>query len=309
MDGLDGASSIPPIITPGTSATPQGVESSDTSSSGSTISTIRLGNLQVVSLTAILSGMTLLINFETGVFGMNARTLTEENLGLSSREAYWAIHCYYITAACSIIIFGKASDILGPKPVWLAGCTAYFIATTLYAAEHNLAQLVMVRTLLGLAVAINQWAGGPFRLWHGVACRRHVCGRDGVATPVLVEFWSERWPGNLLILGTAWENVQRGYNLAPSINRHRLGRPHAHHYTHRSHVFRARHDTRIPGGRAMALAYSSFDCTIGCIHCRACLVDTPSGRLRPPTHHPQQHMGQPTVHAYLHCRLPAMGNQ
>lgn len=154
MDGLDGASSIPPIITPGTSATPQGVESSDTSSSGSTISTIRLGNLQVVSLTAILSGMTLLINFETGVFGMNARTLTEENLGLSSREAYWAIHCYYITAACSIIIFGKASDILGPKPVWLAGCTAYFIATTLYAAEHNLAQLVMVRTLLGLAVAM-----------------------------------------------------------------------------------------------------------------------------------------------------------
>ena len=68
--------------------------------------------------------------------------------------AEWVIIAYLVAIAATLLPFGHLSDLVGRKPVWLAGLATFTVGSMLCGAAPSLALLVLARAFQGLGGAL-----------------------------------------------------------------------------------------------------------------------------------------------------------
>src|SRR6267142_1028673 len=68
--------------------------------------------------------------------------------------AEWVIIAYLVAIAATLLSFGHLSDLVGRKPVWLAGLATFTVGSMLCGAAPSLALLVLARAFQGLGGAM-----------------------------------------------------------------------------------------------------------------------------------------------------------
>src|SRR6266404_9984019 len=66
----------------------------------------------------------------------------------------WVIIAYLITIAATLLTFGRFSDMIGRKPIWLAGMALFTIGSGVCGAAHSLPLLIAARAFQGLGGAL-----------------------------------------------------------------------------------------------------------------------------------------------------------
>jgi EmrB/QacA subfamily drug resistance transporter len=108
-------------------------------------------------------GWTILGVVALGTF-MTALDASIVNIGLPSiartfrtpvgGAAEWVIIAYLVAIAATLLPFGHLSDLVGRKPVWLAGLTIFTVGSILCGVAPSLALLVLARVFQGLGGAL-----------------------------------------------------------------------------------------------------------------------------------------------------------
>src|SRR5438445_3080799 len=68
--------------------------------------------------------------------------------------AEWVVIAYLVAIAATLLPFGHLSDLVGRKPVWLAGLATFAVGSMLCGAAPSLALLVLARAFQGLGGAL-----------------------------------------------------------------------------------------------------------------------------------------------------------
>jgi EmrB/QacA subfamily drug resistance transporter len=68
--------------------------------------------------------------------------------------AEWVVIAYLVAIAATLLSFGHLSDLVGRKPVWLAGLATFTVGSMLCGAAPSLASLVLARAFQGLGGAM-----------------------------------------------------------------------------------------------------------------------------------------------------------
>jgi len=63
----------------------------------------------------------------------------------------WVIIAYLVTIAATLLTFGRLSDMIGRKPVWLAGLVLFTLGSGVCGAATSLPLLIAARVFQGLA--------------------------------------------------------------------------------------------------------------------------------------------------------------
>ena len=117
----------------------------------------------------------------------------------------WVIISYLVTIAATLLTFGRLSDLMGRKPVWLAGLALFTVGSGLCGAANSLSLLVVARAFQGLGgallfstnVAIITDSFSPARRGFALGCNVVVIALGSSAGPTLggliTEHWSWRW--------------------------------------------------------------------------------------------------------------------
>ena len=103
-------------------------------------------------------GWAILVVVALGTF-MTALDASIVNIGLPSiartfrtpvgGAAEWVIIAYLVAIAATLLPFGHLSDLVGRKPVWLAGLATFTVGSMLCSAASSLALLVLARASEG----------------------------------------------------------------------------------------------------------------------------------------------------------------
>jgi len=66
----------------------------------------------------------------------------------------WVIIAYLVTIAATLLTFGRLSDMIGRKPIWLAGFGAFYPWFWRFGAANSLPLLIAARAFQGLGGAL-----------------------------------------------------------------------------------------------------------------------------------------------------------
>jgi MFS family permease len=66
----------------------------------------------------------------------------------------WVIIAYLVTIAATLLTFGRLSDMIGRKPVWLAGLVLFTLGSGVCGAATSLPLLIAARVFQGLGGAL-----------------------------------------------------------------------------------------------------------------------------------------------------------
>ena len=66
----------------------------------------------------------------------------------------WVVIAYLVVIAASLLSFGRLSDVVGRKPVWMAGLVVFTLGSAWCGAAGSLAQLIVARILQGFGGAL-----------------------------------------------------------------------------------------------------------------------------------------------------------
>src|SRR5436190_2276230 len=66
----------------------------------------------------------------------------------------WVIIVYLVVIAGTLLTFGRLSDLVGRKPVWMTGLALFTLGSVLCAAASSLPMLVVARAMQGLGGAL-----------------------------------------------------------------------------------------------------------------------------------------------------------
>src|SRR6266576_4755441 len=66
----------------------------------------------------------------------------------------WVIIAYLVVIAATLLTFGRLSDLVGRKPVWMAGLAVFTLASICCGAAGSLPQLIVARAFQGLGGAL-----------------------------------------------------------------------------------------------------------------------------------------------------------
>src|SRR5258706_4178628 len=66
----------------------------------------------------------------------------------------WVIIAYLVIIASTLLTFGRLSDMVGRKPVWLAGIALFTIGSGICCAANSLPPLIAARAFQALGVAL-----------------------------------------------------------------------------------------------------------------------------------------------------------
>ncbi|SDO69155.1 drug resistance transporter, EmrB/QacA subfamily [Klenkia soli] len=159
------------------------------------------------------------------------------DLGLSPGGLQWVVNGYTLTYAGLLLVGGRAADLLGRRPVFIAGLAVFTVASLLGGLATEGWQLVAARALQGVGGAVFTPAtltlvtttfveprerARALAIWSGVASAGGALG--GVIGGVLTGLLSWRWvlivnvPIGLAVLAAAW------WVLAPEPRRPLRGR-------------------------------------------------------------------------------------
>ena len=66
----------------------------------------------------------------------------------------WVIIAYLVTIAATLLTFGRLSDMIGRKPIWLAGLALFTLGSGACGAANSLPLLIAARAFQGLGGAL-----------------------------------------------------------------------------------------------------------------------------------------------------------
>ena len=117
----------------------------------------------------------------------------------------WVIIAYLVTIAATLLTFGRLSDMVGRKPVWIAGLALFTLCSGVCGAATSLPLLIVARVFQGLggallfstSVAIITDSFPAENRGFALGCNAVVIALGSSAGPVLggliTEHWSWRW--------------------------------------------------------------------------------------------------------------------
>ena len=117
----------------------------------------------------------------------------------------WVIIAYLVIIAATLLTFGRLSDMVGRKPVWLAGLALFTLGSGVCGAANSLPLLIAARAFQGLggallfstSVAIITDSFPPEKRGFALGCNAVVIALGSSAGPALggliAEHWSWRW--------------------------------------------------------------------------------------------------------------------
>jgi len=117
----------------------------------------------------------------------------------------WTIIAYLVTIAATLLTFGRLSDIVGRKPVWLSGLALFTFGSGVCGAANSLPLLIAARAFQGLggalllstSVAIITDSFPADKRGFALGCNAVVIALGSSAGPTLggliTEQWSWRW--------------------------------------------------------------------------------------------------------------------
>jgi EmrB/QacA subfamily drug resistance transporter len=117
----------------------------------------------------------------------------------------WVIIAYLVIIAATLLTFGRLSDMIGRKPVWLAGITLFTIGSRICGAANSLPLLIAARAFQGLggalifstSLAIIADTFPVDKRGLAMGCNVVVIGLGSSVGPIvggmITEHWSWRW--------------------------------------------------------------------------------------------------------------------
>jgi EmrB/QacA subfamily drug resistance transporter len=117
----------------------------------------------------------------------------------------WVIIAYLVTIAATLLTFGRWSDMIGRKPIWLAGLALFTLGSGACGAANSLPVLIAARAFQGLggallfsiSVAILTDTFPAEKRGLALGCNAVVIALGSSAGPTLggliTEHWSWRW--------------------------------------------------------------------------------------------------------------------
>jgi EmrB/QacA subfamily drug resistance transporter len=117
----------------------------------------------------------------------------------------WVIIAYLITIAGTLLTFGRLSDMVGRKPIWLAGLTLFTVGSGVCGAANSLPLLIAARAFQGLGgalllstnVAIITDTFSADKRGFALGCNVVVIALGSSVGPtlggIITEHWSWRW--------------------------------------------------------------------------------------------------------------------
>jgi EmrB/QacA subfamily drug resistance transporter len=117
----------------------------------------------------------------------------------------WVIIAYLVTIAATLLTFGRLSDMVGRKPVWLAGLALFTIGSGICGAANSLPLLISARAFQGLggallvstSLAIITDTFPVDKRGLAMGCNVVVIGLGSSVGPIvggmITEHWSWRW--------------------------------------------------------------------------------------------------------------------
>lgn len=113
----------------------------------------------------------------------------------------WIIIAYLVTIAATLLTFGRFSDLVGRKPVWLAGLAIFTVGSGICGAANSLSLLIVARAFQGLggalifstSVAIITDSFSANKRGFALGCNAVVIALGSSAGPALGGFITEHW--------------------------------------------------------------------------------------------------------------------
>ena len=117
----------------------------------------------------------------------------------------WVIIAYLVTIAATLLTFGRLSDVIGRKPIWLAGMALFTLGSGVCGTANSLPLLIAARAFQGLggallfstSVAIITDTFSAEKRGLALGCNAVVIALGSSAGPALggliTEHWSWRW--------------------------------------------------------------------------------------------------------------------
>ena len=117
----------------------------------------------------------------------------------------WVIIAYLVTIAATLLTFGRLSDMVGRKPIWLAGLALFTLGSGVCGAANSLPLLIAARAFQGLGgalllstnVAIITDTFSADKRGLALGCNAVVIALGSSVGPtlggIITEHWSWRW--------------------------------------------------------------------------------------------------------------------
>jgi MFS family permease len=112
-----------------------------------------MSRLRASLIITTLTGVSFLNTMSSGILTVALPTIARD-VNLDSTLLLWPASVYALAAGCTLLIFGAVGDVLGPKRVWLAGASLYSAFTLGVGLARSSLQLILFRTILGIAIAM-----------------------------------------------------------------------------------------------------------------------------------------------------------
>ncbi|KAL4746862.1 hypothetical protein BDW72DRAFT_206971 [Aspergillus terricola var. indicus] len=108
---------------------------------------------QAITAVIALSGVSFLNTNGSGILTV-ALPAISTSLSLPADLLLWPAAVYALAAGCTLLTFGSLADVVGDKRVWLTGSIFFAAFTLACGLAQTGSQLIVFRTLLGIAVAM-----------------------------------------------------------------------------------------------------------------------------------------------------------
>lgn len=114
---------------------------------------IKVSKMRGSTVIATLAGISFLNTMGSGIL-IAATPQIARDVGLSESLILWPAAVYALAAGCLLLIFGAVADVTGAKTMWVTGSYLFAIFTIGLGFANTGIQVIMIRTLLGLAISM-----------------------------------------------------------------------------------------------------------------------------------------------------------
>lgn len=112
-----------------------------------------MGIWKARSILLVLAGVNFLNTMGSGILTVALPTIIRD-VGMDETILLWPASVYALAAGCTLLLFGAVGDVVGPKRIWVAGASLYTLFTLCVGFCQTPAQLIALRAVLGLAIAM-----------------------------------------------------------------------------------------------------------------------------------------------------------